>query len=225
MKKEKSIFELFLIEYRDEKPKYPSFEVDRRRIGIFSSLVKAERGINKYIKEQKHYEKLHNDNRLQGIFGFLIKEFSFDEPSWFHPKNQRNYLSDGSFWDENPVSEMVNKDGDLEEFLGRPADKIRFQIGDLVEVFGYDTVTLDIVGMLPPTPEEVQQLHENNRKRYEERHENYNFKLDSSDDCYYTLDHYGDHGHPYAVHLFPPRFPVSDKLRKKLEKVVNEVHK
>ena len=60
-----SIFELIRIEYSDNKPKYPSFEVEQSRIGLFSNLAKAEQAIKKHVK----------DCGRKNIFGFLIKEF------------------------------------------------------------------------------------------------------------------------------------------------------
>ena len=46
-----TIFELIKIEYSDEKPQYPEFDVSRTRIGFFSNLAAAEQGMKKIIEE------------------------------------------------------------------------------------------------------------------------------------------------------------------------------
>jgi len=196
-----SIFELIRIEYSENKPKYPSFEVEQSRIGLFSNLVKAEQAIKKHVK----------DCGRKNIFGFLIKEFNLDQCTYWWTISQRNYLPNGSLLDENLIpihgaAEILNT-----EFLGRPADKVRFHAGDLVEVLFGDTVTLEIVGAPPPSPEWVSER----KKTYG------NFRLDSSDDSYYTLGYSENenddtHSHPQAVDLFPVRFSVSDELKSNL---------
>ena len=211
MKKQKTIFELELIEYDHwEKPKYPKFKIERTRLGVFSSLAKAEQGIENYIKQQKSYEKLCNDNRTQNIFGFKINEIVCDEISHWLAESRRNYLSDGSFWDESVMSERDEDDGPEPVNPGRPMEKMRWKIGDLVEVLRWDDVRLEIVGNLPRTPEEKQKWVERVRKRVGRE------PLDNAEDGYYTLDKDGDHSHPYAFNMFPLRLKVSKKLKEKL---------
>jgi hypothetical protein len=191
MKKEKSIFELVEIAYNDEKPKYPEFEVYKCRVGLFTSLDKTEQAMKKRIVEIEDWQDTPR-------FGFLILERALDKSVFRDAKSRRSYLSDGAFWDETLVSEIPDKDGNLEPFLGRPADKIRFNIGDFVELLGYETVTLGIVGNLPCKPEEVRPGN------------------DFTDDSYYCLDQNGDHSHPAAVDLFPARLTINKALREKL---------
>jgi hypothetical protein len=159
-----------------------------------------------YIEEMK---KQDCENR---IFGFKIDEFEIDRYSYGWTKSRRNYLHNGSLLDECLTSNMpLSDDGDIEEYSGRTADKVRYCVGDLVEVLHFNTVTLEIVGALPFSPEEVSE-----RKI---RLGN-NFSFDYSDDCYYTQpvsDDCRDHSHPAPNNLFPARFPVSDELRKNLE--------
>ncbi|MDL2323146.1 hypothetical protein LJC52_04075, partial [Bacteroidales bacterium OttesenSCG-928-A17] len=123
---------------------------------------------------------------------------------------RRSYLPDGSLLVGNLLSETPNDEGDFEEFLGRPADKVPFKIGDLVEVLNFNTVRLGIVGNLPYSPEWVCNLHERTSKK------GYRVPLDSNDDRYYTLDESGEHDHPEVTNVFPIRFEVSEELREKL---------
>jgi hypothetical protein len=216
-KKEASVFELFRIEYgtygiydEENPPKYPEFEVSKSRIGLFSSLAKAEKAM------KEHKEK----NKNEQIFGFLIDEYELDTSFYWWVKSQRNYLPDGSLLDECLISAVPIGEGDLEEFLGRPTEKVHYQNGDLVEELCGDTVRLAIVSNPPSSPEEV------SKRRIRKKWNEHGFHLDFSDDCYYTLgfsedvdnEEYDTHNHPSPVQLFPLRFPVSDELRQNLEK-------
>ena len=205
MTRKKTIFKLIQIEYCDEKPRYPSFEVCRVTVGYFSILEKAEEAMKKNVAS-KGIITLHH------LFGFLIEEYSLDKSVYFYPESIRSYLPDGSLWDVCLLSQVANKEGDLEPFFGRPADKMRFRTGDLVEVLHHDTVTLEIVAGLPFTPEELQKKLEVGRKTSPD----YSFRLDYSDDSYYTLNQDGVHSHPASVCMFPTRFNVSKKLIVKL---------
>jgi len=204
-----TIFELIKIEYRDEKPKYPEFKVSRVHIGYFSNLAAAEQGMKKIIEEE---EKQSGDGFSRSIFGFLIEEYVLDKCTYWQTESTRSYLPDGSLWDESLVSEVSDDDGNLEVFSGRPAEKVRFKIDDLVETLYSDTVILEIVGNIPASPEEVRKMTERSRKL----HPDYPIQLDASDDSYYTLDQYGEHAHPEATRLFPARLKVSAALRKKM---------
>jgi hypothetical protein len=208
--KRPSIFELFRIEYDrwsyddGNTPQYPLFEVERSRIGLYLSLSKAEQAIKNFIEEGEKYN-------WSVPFGFLIDEYELDNATYWWTNSRRNYLPDGSLWDESLISDIL-PDGNPEEFLGRPADRVRFQNGDLVEILRGNTVELGIVGSPPRSPEEV--IESNIRCKGL-------LRLDASDDCYYTLsvsenDDDDTHEHPSPACMFPVRFPVSDELRNNL---------
>jgi hypothetical protein len=213
--KRTSVFELFKIEYcdcyddngEDVAPQYPEFKVNQSRIGIFSTLEKAEQGIRNYIEQQKKLAEEHGDEYINDLFGYLIEEFELDQLSYYWKKSDRNYLPDGTFLSECLTSEMPFSDGDFERFLGRTADKVHYRNGDLVEILQFNSVMLGIVGNPPLSPERALRLP----------------MLDSSDDVYYTLsvsedDEQDTHSHEQPTRLFPARFPVSDELRSNLEK-------
>ena len=205
MTRKKTIFRLIQIEYFDEKPRYPLFKVRCVTVGYFSILEKAEQAMKKNAAGEGYIEP-------HQLFGFLIEEYTLDKSVYFNLESKRSYLPDGSLWDECLLSQVENIVGDLEQFLGRPADKMRFSVGDLVEVLQNETVTLEIVAGLPFTPEELQKKLEDGRKNSPD----YSFRLDYSDDSYYTLDKDGEHSHPAPVCMFPVRFKVSEKLSVKL---------
>jgi hypothetical protein len=205
-----TIFELERIVYDSwRKPKYPEFEVNRGPIGVFRNLAKAEMEMKKYAKGYP-----------ESLFGFMINELLLDKATYGDAIKRRSYLADGSFWDETLVSEICGetKNDRLEEFLGRPTEKIHFKEGDLVEYLFGERVYLGVIGGLPRTPEEVQQLHERNRSR-KKNPDDYWLKLDYSDDGYDSLDQDGGHGHPDAINTFPVRLKVSKKLKEKFDNV------
>ena len=221
MKKNKTIFELVEILYErydanDELivPKYPEFKVYKRRRGVFSTLAKTEQAMKEW-REAFHDE----ENKT---FGFQIAENYIDSRAF---KTIRNYLSDGSLWDECLTSSLEDEEGRSEEFLGRSADKVLFQNGDLAEELIYEhgygyIARLVIVGNPPLSPEEISKK----RQRWKER-KSTGFPFDFMDDLYYALhfceeDDHSDgyaHSHPFPINLFPVRFPVSDEIRNNLE--------
>ena len=202
-----TVFELIEIHYEsyDENgefitPKYPEFKVYESRYGLYSTLAKAEQAMKEWA--DSHCEVIDE------TFGFHITELYID--SMFDIKTIRNYLSDGSLLDECL----------LEEFFGRPADKVRYRNGDLVEILSGETVSLGIVGNPPNTPEENQKC--------KERLQASGFDLDDflADDFYYIL-HFSEeeyhpdgycYSHSSSTSLFPVRFPVSDEIKNNLEK-------
>ena len=206
MTTENSIFKLIEIGYCDENPQYPEFEVYSETTGYFSSLEKAVETMKRHPGGKSAKEML---------FGFLIKEYALDGEWSLPTESRRSYLSDGTFVDENLLSETP-KEGytsetfpNSEVFLGRHASMVRFKKGDIVEVLRNDTaVSLEIVSQLPLSPEKVE------AKRKSDSH----FTLFSEDDCYRTLSHEGNLSCPEAVYLYPPRFTVSDELKQKLER-------
>ena len=224
MKKNKTIFELVEILYErydanDELivPKYPEFKVYERRRGVFSTLAKAEQAMKEWVEMEE------DCCEVNVTFGFHIEELYID--SMFACKTIRNYLSDGSLWDECLTSSLRDEDGCYDEFFGRPADKVRLQNGDLAEELiyqhGYGYIArLVIVGNPPLSPEDISKK----RQRWKER-KSTGFPFDFMDDLYYALhfceeDHHSDgyaHSHPFPINLFPVRFPVSDEIRNNLE--------
>ena len=121
MTKDKTIFKLIAIEYCvDDNPQYPEFDVYRSTMGYFSSLEKAEAQMN----SQKHVK---SRNPTYKYFGFFIEEYALDNTWAFPTESRRSYLPDGSLLTENLLSETPNDEGDFEEFLGRPADKVPFK--------------------------------------------------------------------------------------------------
>ncbi|MCL2074648.1 MAG: hypothetical protein FWH18_12050 [Marinilabiliaceae bacterium] len=185
------LFKLIVIEYCEEIPQYPEFEVRRREIGNYSNLVNAEQEMKKEIETG-------NVN----IFGFLIEQYAVENET-FSTSVMKNYLSDGTPWDETIVYYDINNFDELYETIGRDAEKIRFNMGDIIEVLNNDIVTLEVVNSTPPTHGELKI--------------GARFPIHYTDNCYRTIDkNYDDNTNKTGDRLFPLRFHVSDMLRKKL---------
>ena len=199
-----TIFKLTGIEYCDEHPQYPSFEVFRNTIGYFSNLDNA-------VQKMKHCTSSHP-------FGFLIDEYELDGEWEMTTESRRSYLPDGSPLDENLLSETPRNYTpetfpNSEKFLGRPADKVRFQTCDLVETLHGDKVTLEIVTAIPLSPEKVDEFQERSKKEPGIR-----FPFYSEDDSYRTVSHDGICWDNNVVDVFPARFQVNDELHRQLRK-------
>lgn len=194
----KTIFEIELISTHGTR--YPV----RKRLynlslGAYTTLEKAEKAMMRVVKNWDTDE----DN-----YCFIITERKLNpKPDKEDVVGVRTYLPDGSWYEEN----MVGQDG---VFRGRPNERIRFKIGDVVEVLYGKTVELAIVGNTPPSLEFAEQM----RQRRLEKGMTDGFFMDKFDDSYTIYDtRPGGHTHFESQFVFPTRKPVSEKLVQKLK--------
>ena len=168
-------------------------------LGAYTTLEKAEKAMIRVVKNWDTDE----DN-----YCFIITERKLNpKPDKEDMVGVRTYLPDGSWYEEN----MVGRDG---VFRGRPKERIRFKIGDVVEVLYGKTVELAIVGNTPPSLEFAEQM----RQRRLEKGVTDEFFMDKFDDSYTIYDtHPGGHTHVESQFVFPTRKPVSEKLVQKLK--------
>ena len=179
-----------------EEASYPEFDVYHQEEFLFHTLEEAEAKIAELVAE-------NSEDR----YCFFIREVPVGVHC-YHSKSQRAraYTRDGKLFAESAASKVADKNGNDEPFYGRDEDELQFRLGDLVEVFRGDTVTLEIVCSLPPDRDAV-------KRRI--------IGLDYSDDCYVTLD--GDegymecHSHPEIVQCFPANtLKMNEEHKKKL---------
>ena len=179
-----------------EEASYPEFDLYHQEEFLFHTLEEAEAKITELVAE-------NSEDR----YCFFIREVPVGVHC-YHSWSQRAraYTRDGKLFAESEASEIADKNGDHEPFYGRDEDELQFRLGDLVEVFRGDTVTLEIVCSLPPDRDAV-------KRRI--------IGLDYSDDCYVTLD--GDegymecHSHPEIVQCFPANtLKMNEEHKKKL---------
>ena len=194
----KTIFEIELISTHGTR--YPV----RKRLynlslGAYTTLEKAEKAMMRVVK---------NWDTDEGNYCFIITERKLNpKPDKEDVVGVRTYLPDGSWYEEN----MVGQDG---VFRGRPNERIRFKIGDVVEVLYGKTVELAIVGNTPPSLEFAEQM----RQRRLEKGMTDGFFMDKFDDSYTIYDtRPGGHTHVESQFVFPTRKPVSEKLFQKLK--------
>lgn len=219
------LYKLVTIRYAN-KPyaRYPCFKVERTCVGYFHTLEEAEKRITELVAEDNKSASTCGYNRE--YYGFMVMEIPFDWElisSKYYSQRTRTYLEDGSFLCETKVSNIGYKtnSGDLEPFKGRAEEECPFKVGDLVEVFHGEDVTLEIVCSLPASPAKVEQMYNNvlAQRRC--------WVLDYSDDCYVTLDgdegYMENHSHPATIQLFPARRKVSAKLRERLVRGLEKV--
>ena len=195
----------------------PKRKMHLNRIGLYDSLKNAEESMRLYIQaEKEQYKGWGRDDYKKECLGYLISgqqilhcelpDFSY-HPKWW------SYNADGEANDHSLAAESG-------EFYGRPTEEIRFQVGDIVEVLGYDSVELAIVGMLPPTPERYEEL----KQRWLEKHDDFPSLMDESDDCYlvYTIGEGDTHQHIECYKVFPPSKPVPPTIARKLRDTINK---
>ena len=194
----KTIFEIELISTHGTR--YPV----RKRLynlslGAYTTLEKAEKAMMRVVKNWDTDE----DN-----YCFIITERKLNpKPQEEDMVGVRTYLPDGSWYEEN----MVGRDG---VFRGRPKERIRFKIGDVVEVLYGGAVELAIIGNTPPSLEFAEQM----RQRRLEKGMTDGFFMDKFDDSYTIYDtRPGGHTHVESQFVFPTRKPVSEKLVQKLK--------
>ena len=179
-----------------EEASYPEFDLYHQEEFLFHTLEEAEAKIAELVAE-------NSEDR----YCFFIREVPVGVHC-YHSWSQRAraYTRDGKLFAESAASKVADKNGNDEPFYGRDEDELQFRLGDLVEVFRGDTVTLEIVCSLPPDRDAV-------KRRI--------IGLDYSDDCYVTLD--GDegymecHSHPEIVKCFPANtLKMNEEHKKKL---------
>ena len=186
-RKMKTIFELELIRIRNYR--YPIKKTWSHLIGLYTTLEKTEKAMLNVVNNWE-------TDKYKDTFCFIITERKQN------PKINdddivavRTYYPNGEFYEEN----LVSRDG---VFRGRPVERIKFKVGDIVEIYYGDIVELAIIGGTPPTVEFA---------------EHHSYSMDRFDDQYLIYDTQpGGHNHIQSQYIFPTNKPVSDKLHKKL---------
>lgn len=128
-----------------EGGRYPARKTCTMQYGYFTSLEKAKRTL-----------PLNGGLYIKDVLFFIVTEINFDQGDidWINFNSVRIY---------NPEGKLVDYiDCDAEKtYHGRPSERIKFHIGDIVEVFDYfeNKTRLGIVAKLPCTEEEVAKFH------------------------------------------------------------------
>lgn len=169
----KTIFKLTRYDTKRGKGRrYPTFLVKAdNRSAYFSTREEAE-------ETMKHLTGYNRD-----IYCFVLSEIPLGVNHLSYESfSERVYLPDGQLWGERPYADMLPSDippqyGEIEfdnclygrnYFAGRKPEEIRFQPGDIIEVFCYDGNhywsaghgELAVVLETPPSVEVISELSE-----------------------------------------------------------------
>ncbi len=202
----KTVFELETVRIIGER--YPIRKAYRSRIGLFSKKVSAEKALQQYVE----LNNKRPDDEKERFFGYFISEWVLDKID-DDCLYICSYTADGKFNDEN----MMDRH---RKFHGRNVEKIRFKIGDIVEVCGCDNVELCIVAALPPTIEMYNNIKVKAEASLSKRGcKNYQFEMDDSDDQYMVYPLRGDyHMHIRSESVFYPTKKVSNRMQEELQR-------
>lgn len=173
-----------------------------------------------YESTKELYEKDGEKMEIYSYtFGYEIAEREANQlyGQW-RSLSVRTYKNNGELNDECLIGETVNH---IDPFYGRPEEKIRFKVGDIVEVCRGGEAELQIIAALPWTPEKVEKR---NRRLMKERGQIL-LQLDAFDDCYlsYSLGIGDTHEHLECITIFSPTKKVSFALKHRLWAKLMEV--
>ena len=206
----RTIFELEAIWIKGER--YPIRDTNLWRLGLFSSKGKAEKAMMAHIARTNDQPEEYRDVFL----GYVLTERLIDECD-DNDVFVCSYTSDGTFNDQNM---MDNR----RKFHGRPKERIRFSVGDIVEVYDGGSAELCIIAATPPTTEYFMNIKQKAEANMKKRGvEGYQYEMDDGDDQYMVYPVRGDyHMHIRSELVFNPTKKVSKALRKQLESQLNK---
>jgi len=188
-----SIFRVDVVYRYELSENNPSqYDSDYSILGHYSTLENA------IAAKELYFDPFNNEN----IFAYLIKEIPVD-----HHLEEVSFLTVRSYTKDGLNDECLEDQNLCNAFKGRPKEKIRHQIGNIVECLEGRHIFLGIVAALPPTPED-------------------NFPiLDAMDDCYLILpysDDRDDHFHVPCTHVFTPTQEYNETIIHHLQKTLEE---
>lgn len=201
----KCIYELDVIKIVGER--YPIRRAYGCRIGMFSTKEKAEKAIRNNVKKNNNLPIEVKDI----ILGYILKELLIND-SEDNYSYICSYTADGTLNDVN----MMDRS---RKYHGRPKECIRFNVGDIVEVYGGQDVELCIVAATPPTTEVFLHIKQRAETEMEKQGiKGYQYEMDDSDDQYMVYPMRGDyHLHIRSELVFKPTKKVSKALRNQLQ--------
>ncbi len=216
----KTVFELKVFTFADFEAGYEdddSFGINYRERIFIPSLEEAE-------ALMKRPDFVRTDIR-DTIYRFYLREYPMMQVLYRGDiLSERVYDPNGELIDQTLCSSCFE---DIHtpagRYMGRRANQIRFQPGEIVECFdGEDTVRLGIVVGTPYDTERCQQimqriLRDPHFAHLEDKSQGY--ILDFTDDTYTVVDtpeYMESHEHIPSNYVFAPSFPVPEKVEKRL---------
>lgn len=161
----------------------------------------------------------------------VITELPFGDDIRSDYISVRVYDNTGGFIDSSKCSSYFTEErDDYRHFRGRSPEEIRFEKGDIVEVFCGSSVCLAVIVGLPLSVECCYSLatrmcgnkrdREMTQQQWEDFCFNRGYPLDDTDDCYTVVDGPGyiHHEHIPSYCVFKPHFPLPKHIEEKLHR-------
>lgn len=177
--------------YNDLKYPYPKFELDYPRELYFKTFNAAE----KYVK--KNTKDVYCSWISQIPYG-LAANYGGSGAEWLY--DQHGELLDYTItWGQFGKAEDYT-------FFGRPKSRMRFKVGDIVEVVGDCKVRLAVFNVQIPDVKRCWKIY---NKCYQNK-DDLPYFMDFSDDTATVIDGpcYYYHDHVSPLQLMKPRFPI-----------------
>lgn len=207
MSMSKSIFKLEMMCYEKQrrlhKDDYPRFSLCVPRIAYFISLKDAEDVILDWV----------NDPLSENIYCFRIVEYPIGIVLDWGSENisLRTYDQFGNKLDERLYQTLYITTNHKSEYKGRPDEKIKYCPGDVVE---YNRELYVIARFMTP-------LSKREWTGCDESDDGYIAYLvdENADEIIFDKDGYVmlNHSHPQCTEIFPPRFPISAKIQRRID--------
>lgn len=203
-------------------PYYPCYSVQCLVESYALSLADAEQAIKRIIHE--------SEEPVAELYCIYVDELPLGDNTHMNCVSRCLYDCEANLIEQSMCSDTyINEEHTpYRHFRGRNPETIRFKVGDIVEVFSGDQVSLAVVVDVPPSIERCYQIAVKMcRKKGLYRHEdmpqqqwedycfNNGYVLDETDDCYTVLDaaDYESHSHVSSLHVLKPRFPIPQDLQ------------
>lgn len=213
----KQIFKLQRIDIWGQR--YPQRRSNITTMGYFSSKETALSAMHNFVSDKDNYSP---DDKYPTWLGFIVTQYAVDVVAqrYLEPMYQCTYRDDGLFNDEN----LTGRDG---VFRGRPADRLRFRKGDIVEVSQGDVVTLGIVYGVPMSPERCAKLATPDERgrciEFDRGDDQYTVLFLSREDKDYDTipqTYCPVHDHIQSQFVFTPTKPVSKFFKDRLLRLI-----
>lgn len=215
-----------------EKLVYKLIIKRRRTAAIYPTFYIGDYEAYFYPSKETAESKIREIGWEVDIYCFIVEAYPFGREVNNRAYRRWVYDNEGAFISETICSELENLETHEPDELypGRRKDQCRFKVGDIVEVMFDNTVTLQIVYMLPPDPERIADIG----KTCAEKGMTNIAAEDYMEDVYITLEggvnkhkyrQYDDsHHHAYVTDVLPPSLPIPNELKKRLRHLLVTVN-
>lgn len=208
-----SIFELTLWIYEKKRKRhkddYQPFSLEKSQVGFFKTAECAEAVIPDWINQAKANRWTEN------IYCFRLNEYPLGQALFPEKDNlsERIYDQNGNKLDER-IYPTVSLTPDWNSvYHGRPVAKIRYKPGDVVEFAG-DLFVIECF-MTPLAKKTWTSVDETDDGYIALRVDECADEIRFDENGYVILDDQN----PQCTDIFPPRFPISPKIQRRIENI------